>query len=349
MRTVLMMKSTLFRHLSTFTGAFFIALFLMGGCFGPQEPDSKWPIRDALNLYYEGERLLLDGDLAGARERFERSLEISPRPRVRWRLAQLFIELQEYDLAREQLNAALETNPHFNQVTDTMSQMEAKITVQGSEAKPSTAESAIAESTLPVRIPIIALSGGPVSDPGRSITAATATQPIAPTPTPIPANLTPEQIAKINQLVAEGKHLQASGAVDDAIQRYRDALEIDPGRADLYYQIGTIYLNTKQPERALIELRQAVQYNPQLADAYNNLGVTYEHLGQIEPAVDAYRKATDIGTNNDAYYNLGVILEKIGEWEESIQAYREYFKRDSSSEWGQKAKTRMEALERTLY
>ena len=56
--------------------------------------------------------------------------------------------------------------------------------------------------------------------------------------------------------------------------------------------------------------------------AYNNLGVLYKDLGEIEKAKHFYEKALEINPKfSDAYNNLGVVLTSLGKSQEAIDKY----------------------------
>ena len=65
------------------------------------------------------------------------------------------------------------------------------------------------------------------------------------------------------------------GAAAEAIDLYKKALEIDPGYAMAYNNLGVYYLNRKEYQMAARSLRQAIRADSQLAEAHHNLGKTY--------------------------------------------------------------------------
>ncbi len=322
-------------------------------CLRAKAPNPMIAVSEALDVYYQGEELLRAGDLDAAKAQFESSIDISARPIVRWRLAQIYVERNEFDLARQQLDLALEENPSFFQAQQEIERIAAKIsvieTLDSQETKETGPETEQKGQTI---LPPFVMAGGAVTNPGLPMPEALASDAAVeskPTPTPIPDYLTPEQVDEINQIIKEAEFLDFSNLPDDAIKRYRDVLVIDPQRSDILQRIGTIFLKTGRYQQAVVEFREATVKDPENASAFNNMGVAYDNLGEIEPAIWAYKKAIETGEHLDAYYNLGVILEKTAQWEEAIEAYRAYVDRDPNSEWGKKAKARETALERAVY
>lgn len=331
------------------TASFVLTLALLfgvsTGCMRQQAPKKKEISRSALDAYYEGERHLRSGNLAGAREAFERSLEVAPRPQVHWRLAQLLAEAGEFDAARAELENAIQESPSFSAAHRELVRLDAKISIQESAPRQ---EGPADSEPQPVAF---VMTGGIVSDPGAALPdqPLPATAAPIPTPTPIPTNLSPEQIAELEKIVKEAEFLDFSDAKEQAIARYREGLAIDKERGELYYRIGNIYLESGRPQHAVVEFLEAVERTPTLSKAHNNLGVAYEQLRELERAIESYGKAIEIDNYLDAHYNLGKLYEKTGRWEEAIEAYRAYVELDPTSEWGAKARARLQTLERALY
>ncbi len=65
------------------------------------------------------------------------------------------------------------------------------------------------------------------------------------------------------------------GAAQEAIKLYKQALQLDPGYAMAYNNLGVHYLNKKEYEFAARSLRQAIRADGQLAEGHHNLGKTF--------------------------------------------------------------------------
>jgi Tfp pilus assembly protein PilF len=69
-------------------------------------------------------------------------------------------------------------------------------------------------------------------------------------------------------------------ALDGARAEFQKAIQLDRGDADARLQLGMIYDEQNQPDRAISEYRAAIQVNPKLAAAHYRLAQDYEHLGE---------------------------------------------------------------------
>lgn len=58
--------------------------------------------------------------------------------------------------------------------------------------------------------------------------------------------------------------------------------------------MGLCYLRTERPAEALPLLRKAVEVEPGNAVAWNNLGVALENGGEVDKALEAYRQSVEI-------------------------------------------------------
>jgi tetratricopeptide (TPR) repeat protein len=160
------------------------------------------------------------------------------------------------------------------------------------------------------------------------------------------------------QLVTLGLQYHQSGALAEALQLYRRAVDTDPQAADAWCLLGivqramgqtdeavTSYIRSLQLNPAGIEARnnlgnawfsqgkwaeameqykQVLILRPDFVEAHNGLGVCYREAGQLEEAAACYRRALQHRPNYpDALNNLGSVLDALDRREEACEAYRE--------------------------
>lgn len=65
-------------------------------------------------------------------------------------------------------------------------------------------------------------------------------------------------------------------------------------KASIHNNIGIIYENLNQFDKAVIEYHQSILLNPNEPSTYSNLGVIYHRLNQMENAKKMYKKAMEI-------------------------------------------------------
>jgi tetratricopeptide (TPR) repeat protein len=114
------------------------------------------------------------------------------------------------------------------------------------------------------------------------------------------------------------------GQYAQAIEAYRQALQINPRYADAWYNLGVAYHHAGQYAQAIDAYRQALRINPRYADAWNNLGAAYIHAGQYTQAIDAERQALQINPRYaNAWTNLGSAYDHAGQYAQAIEAYHQ--------------------------
>jgi Tfp pilus assembly protein PilF len=111
---------------------------------------------------------------------------------------------------------------------------------------------------------------------------------------------------------------------DEAIALARRALQ-DPryGKPALAYtNIGVAYLKKGALSQALEELRHALEYQPDVPETYYNLGLVYAALGQHDKAIRAFREAIRYRPSYvDAHASLGTALLEAGRKDEARLAF----------------------------
>jgi tetratricopeptide (TPR) repeat protein len=110
-----------------------------------------------------------------------------------------------------------------------------------------------------------------------------------------------------------------STSIPEALRAYEKALEIDPTMADAHLNIGKLYHDRKEFEKAEAHYRAAAEQVPRDPAPHFNLGVLMEDLERAEEAMRAYRHAITLDPKfADAHYNLGLLCETVGKKTEAI-------------------------------
>ena len=115
--------------------------------------------------------------------------------------------------------------------------------------------------------------------------------PALPTPT---ADINTEALRRAVFLSKHGEALERSGQVEEAIKRYREALDIWPYLTSVWNQLGRVYLRQRDFPRAQIALEKAVENNPGQAELLNDLGVAYLYQGKTKRARDVLEAAMEV-------------------------------------------------------
>ena len=97
----------------------------------------------------------------------------------------------------------------------------------------------------------------------------------------LPAQSTP---LSVDQLYNKARAARAGGDLSAAISDYEALLHLDPQLAEAYNNVGSLYLDTGQYEKAVAALKKCLTLRPNLASASAMLGMTYMAIGKPEEA-----------------------------------------------------------------
>jgi|SRR5579863_841052 len=106
---------------------------------------------------------------------------------------------------------------------------------------------------------------------------------------------------KLRDLVKDAVQLRVQGKLQEAVQKLREAAELDPENSDLHRELGITFLLDKDWKRARVEMLEAIRHDPTDADAHNGLGYALEKLGDTDTALKEYRTATHLDPDDTSY------------------------------------------------
>lgn len=114
-----------------------------------------------------------------------------------------------------------------------------------------------------------------------------------------------------------------SGKTEEAVEAYRQALQLAPDNPQIMVDLGTALLVQGEVSEACDCFLKAVQHQPDFAAAHYNLGLAYSRLGQNDLAECGYKQALAIQPNLwCAHVNLGNLYNKKNDPAQAIACYR---------------------------
>jgi tetratricopeptide (TPR) repeat protein len=117
--------------------------------------------------------------------------------------------------------------------------------------------------------------------------------------------------------------LAKQGHFDEAIAGYRKALEIQPDCVAAHNNLGELLIRQGRLDEASEHYRQALESQPDYAAAYCNLGNVWMARQRFEEAETNYRKALESQPDYAmAHNNLGNVLACRGQFDEALTHYR---------------------------
>ncbi|KAL6507753.1 hypothetical protein OROGR_023948 [Orobanche gracilis] len=110
-----------------------------------------------------------------------------------------------------------------------------------------------------------------------------------------------------------GTSLKLAGNSQEGLQKYYEAIAIDPHYAPAYYNLGVVYSEMMQFDMALNCYERAATERPMYAEAYCNMGVIYKNRGDLESAIACYERCLTVSPNFEiANNNMAIALTDLG-------------------------------------
>jgi predicted O-linked N-acetylglucosamine transferase (SPINDLY family) len=107
---------------------------------------------------------------------------------------------------------------------------------------------------------------------------------------------------------------QRFGALGQAEQLYRQALENQPDEAELWAGLGRVCQALRRPTEAETSLRRALELRPGDGVLLSDLGAALLAMSRLDEALDCLRAATRLRPDfPEAHYNLGILRMRQGD------------------------------------
>jgi tetratricopeptide (TPR) repeat protein len=119
-----------------------------------------------------------------------------------------------------------------------------------------------------------------------------------------------------------GHALREKGRVNEAIAQYQEALQLYPGYAEAQFNLGNALGQNGRLDDAITHYEKALQIKPDYADAQFNLGNALLQKGRADEAVAHFQRALEINPNKAGIHlNLGLCFYRLGRMDEAISQY----------------------------
>jgi protein O-mannosyl-transferase len=119
-----------------------------------------------------------------------------------------------------------------------------------------------------------------------------------------------------------GGFLLNRGRIEEAIEQYQVALQLDPDSDISHYNLGLAFSSKGRIEEAIEQYQAALQLDPDFADAHNGLATAYFNKGEVDKAIEQYQVALRLDPNNEkTHNNLGLAYFRKGQVDKAIEQY----------------------------
>ena len=139
--------------------------------------------------------------------------------------------------------------------------------------------------------------------------------------------------AELKKAFDEGVTASRGGRHDEAIDKFKAAIEMAPQCFDCHFNIGVAYMAKKDEKAAEAAWKQALEVKADYPEALNALSTLYNNQKRFDEAAAMSAKAAAASggaANADATFNQGIILWNQGKIAEAKTKFEETIKMNAS-------------------
>jgi tetratricopeptide (TPR) repeat protein len=133
---------------------------------------------------------------------------------------------------------------------------------------------------------------------------------------------------RVQKLYADAKAAEARGDLASAAASYESLLQVAPGLAPAYNNLGSLYIRQHEYRKAVSVLEKGLKADPKMSSASALLGIALYELGDYAGAGRSLESALRANPrDNNAELFLANDLMKLGEFERAADHLRQLSKR----------------------
>jgi cytochrome c-type biogenesis protein CcmH/NrfG len=96
----------------------------------------------------------------------------------------------------------------------------------------------------------------------------------------------------------------------ERIKAVEKQTQLEPANAAAWTELGNLYFDTEQPEKAIAAYEKSLKLQPGEPDVLTDQGVMYRQLGKFDNALECFNKAIAINPGHViAQYNKSIVLD----------------------------------------
>jgi len=109
--------------------------------------------------------------------------------------------------------------------------------------------------------------------------------------------------------------------LQDGMVRLEAAIEqYKPGQAEFYFELGEAYWESAKPDQAIPKYRQALERAPEFWPALHKLGLALSRTGQPELAIASLERASALSSDATVLNDLALVYRQAGRLNEAVAA-----------------------------
>ena len=106
-----------------------------------------------------------------------------------------------------------------------------------------------------------------------------------------------------------GNTLIKAGRTDDAVNSFKDAIQLLPDYAQAHYNLGNAFYTNNDPDKAIPSFRKAIDIQPDFIDALKNLAKLLMDRQQTDEAISLFKRVLQLDKNDHHSKHLLAALE----------------------------------------
>jgi tetratricopeptide (TPR) repeat protein len=147
-----------------------------------------------------------------------------------------------------------------------------------------------------------------------------------------------DQISDLSEIVSatqsfkEGNQLASEGNLEEALEKYKDAIAKDDKNAVYHASLGDICFTLQRLSEAETEFNNAIDLAPENDSYHYRLAGVYYEQGKFDSAIEEYERALAINDENPTYHSgLGDAYRQMGMLDKAAEAYQQAIRLDQSN------------------
>ena len=125
--------------------------------------------------------------------------------------------------------------------------------------------------------------------------------------------------------------LLASSDPEGALKELKNAVELRPQHWRNHDALGMFLYGQRRSRDAIDSFREVAKLKPRDATPLQQIGAMYLDLHDLDRAADNFKRSNQVQPNAGSYSNLGTIAFMRGRYTEAVQAYQEAIKLEPAS------------------
>ncbi len=120
-----------------------------------------------------------------------------------------------------------------------------------------------------------------------------------------------------------GSILERKGKLDEAVASYKRALELKPDYQLVYESLADVLHEQGKLDEAVDIYKRALKFKPDYPEILINLGIAQKDLGKLDEAVASFKRALELKRDYpQAHNNLGIALRDLGKLDEAVASFK---------------------------